>query len=211
MNRRGTAGFTLIEMIVVLVVLGLALGLVMTRGPVHSRRLELDATARQVAGALRLARSRAIAEERGVAVVLELADISSMAAQRLHGPPMCRRQATASSASPRMEGPRAGDLCCAGATARSPSAWTGSRDVLSYDRLCAGRRSGEAADGSHIVPSVAIGTRRDADLAPMRGRSIPSPLAALDHAQWRIGQRHRAVLLHHLIARAHQAAARSVA
>ena len=34
MNRRGTAGFTLIEMIVVLVVLGLALGLVMTRGPV---------------------------------------------------------------------------------------------------------------------------------------------------------------------------------
>ena len=68
MNRRGTAGFTLIEMIVVLVVLGLALGLVMTHGPARSRRLELDAVARQVAGALRLARSRAIAEERGTAV-----------------------------------------------------------------------------------------------------------------------------------------------
>jgi general secretion pathway protein H len=68
MNRRRTAGFTLIEMIVVLAVLGLALGLVITHGPARSRRLELDGTARQVAGALRLARSRAIAQERAVAV-----------------------------------------------------------------------------------------------------------------------------------------------
>ena len=68
MNRRDVAGFTLLEMIVVLVVLGLALGLVMTHGPARSPRLELDAAARQVAGALRLARSRAIAQERTVPV-----------------------------------------------------------------------------------------------------------------------------------------------
>ena len=67
-KRRGTGGFTLIEMIVVLVVLGLALTLVMTHGPMRSQRLDLDAAARQVAGALRLARARAIAEDRAVAV-----------------------------------------------------------------------------------------------------------------------------------------------
>ena len=66
--RRDAGGFTLIEMIVVLVVLGLALTLVMTHGPMRSQRLDLDAAARQVAGALRLARSRAIAQDRAVAV-----------------------------------------------------------------------------------------------------------------------------------------------
>jgi prepilin-type N-terminal cleavage/methylation domain-containing protein len=111
MNRRDTAGFTLLEMIVVLVVLGLTPGLVMTHGPVHSRRLELDATARQVAGALRLARSRAIAEERGVAVAFGTGGFDSMAAQRLRGPPMCCRQATASSASPQMAGRPVAGLC----------------------------------------------------------------------------------------------------
>lgn len=68
MNRRGERGFTLLEVIVVLGVAGLALALVLTHGPVRSQRLELDATARQVAGALRLARSRAIAEEHAVIV-----------------------------------------------------------------------------------------------------------------------------------------------
>ncbi len=68
MRYRGKSGFTLLEMIVVLVVLGLALGLVMTHGPARSQRLELDATARRVIGALRLARSRAIADERTVVV-----------------------------------------------------------------------------------------------------------------------------------------------
>lgn len=61
-------GFTLIEMIVVLVVLGLVLGVVMTHGPARSVRLELDGAARQVAGVLRVARSRAIADDRVVTV-----------------------------------------------------------------------------------------------------------------------------------------------
>jgi general secretion pathway protein H len=60
------AGFTLIEMIVVLVIVGLALGLVITRGPVRSQRIDLDGSAREVMGTLRMARSRAIAQNRPV-------------------------------------------------------------------------------------------------------------------------------------------------
>ena len=71
MKQSGNAGFTLIEMVVVLAVLALALGLVLTHGPVRSQRLELDSAARQVAGALRLARSRAIAQERPVSFALD--------------------------------------------------------------------------------------------------------------------------------------------
>jgi general secretion pathway protein H len=50
--------------------LGLALGLVVTHGPVRSQRLELDAAARQVAGVFRVARSRAIADGRVASVSL---------------------------------------------------------------------------------------------------------------------------------------------
>jgi len=71
MSRPDERGFTLLEMIVVLVVLGLMLGLVMAHGPAHRDRLELDASARQVRGALRLARSRAIAEEHAITVMFE--------------------------------------------------------------------------------------------------------------------------------------------
>jgi general secretion pathway protein H len=71
MRPRASAGFTLIEMIVVLAVLALVLGLVITHGPVRSQRLELDGAARHVTGALRLARSRAIAEERTVVFALD--------------------------------------------------------------------------------------------------------------------------------------------
>ncbi len=66
------AGFTLIEMIVVLAILGLALGLVLTRGPVRSSRLELDGAARDIAGGLRLARAQAIAENRPVAFNIDV-------------------------------------------------------------------------------------------------------------------------------------------
>lgn len=63
---RTQGGFTLIEMIVVLVILGLMLGLVVSRAPMHSQRLDLDGVSRQMMGSLRLARSRAIAQNRTV-------------------------------------------------------------------------------------------------------------------------------------------------
>lgn len=63
-------GFTMIEMIVVLVIVSLILGIVLARGPLHSRRVDLDGAAQQVAGVLRLARSRAIAQNRTVSVVI---------------------------------------------------------------------------------------------------------------------------------------------
>jgi len=65
---RREQGFTLIELIVVLVILGLALSLALTHGPVRSPTAEFDSVVRQVTGALRLARSRAIADDRTVAV-----------------------------------------------------------------------------------------------------------------------------------------------
>jgi general secretion pathway protein H len=63
---RAQRGFTLIEIIVVLVILGLMLSLIVGHGPLHSQRLDLDATARQITGSLRLARSRAIVQNRTV-------------------------------------------------------------------------------------------------------------------------------------------------
>ncbi len=65
-------GFTLLEMIVVIAVVAAVLSLVITRGPMHSRELDLDAAVQRVAGALRLARSRSIAEERAVSVVFAM-------------------------------------------------------------------------------------------------------------------------------------------
>ena len=67
-----TAGFTLIEMIVVLAIMGLMLGLVLTRGPVRNARLEMDAAARDIAGSLRLARAQAIAENRPVTLDVDV-------------------------------------------------------------------------------------------------------------------------------------------
>ena len=65
------AGFSLIEMIVVLVILGLALALIVTRGPQRSHTLEFRAAASEVAETLRLARARAIASNRPVRVVVD--------------------------------------------------------------------------------------------------------------------------------------------
>jgi len=53
---------------VVLVILGLVGGLVLARGPMRSAALDMRAESQAVAGALRLARSRAIASNRPVAV-----------------------------------------------------------------------------------------------------------------------------------------------
>ncbi len=66
---RRERGFTLIELIVVLVVLGLALSMVLGQGVARSPTLQFDSAVRQVAGALRVARSRAIADDRLVPVI----------------------------------------------------------------------------------------------------------------------------------------------
>ena len=65
------AGFTLIEVIVVLVRLGLGLALLTTRGPLRSTALDLRAATGEITQALRLARARAIATYRPVIVALD--------------------------------------------------------------------------------------------------------------------------------------------
>jgi general secretion pathway protein H len=67
-NKR-QAGFTLIEMIVVIIIMTLTTSLVLVRQPWHSTGLDTEATIRALTSSLHLARSRAIAEDREVAVV----------------------------------------------------------------------------------------------------------------------------------------------
>lgn len=69
---KSQAGFTLIEMIVVVAVLGLLLALVAGRGPVTSRALTADGAASEIAAALRDARARAIVENRAVEIRFDL-------------------------------------------------------------------------------------------------------------------------------------------
>ncbi len=70
MTRRD-AGFTLIEMIVVLVVLSLAAGLVLARGPMRSASLDLRAAARTMAADMRTTRAQAIAGDRALLFTLD--------------------------------------------------------------------------------------------------------------------------------------------
>ncbi len=65
------SGFTLLEMLVVIAVLGLAATVVLTSVPPRSVRAEVRAGAAALAGGLRTARGRAIATDRPVAVVLD--------------------------------------------------------------------------------------------------------------------------------------------
>ena len=65
-RNRPAAGFTLIEMIVVLAVMGLMLGLVLGRGPLRSRTLTARNTVSAVAQGLREARAHAIATNRTI-------------------------------------------------------------------------------------------------------------------------------------------------
>jgi general secretion pathway protein H len=64
-------GFTLIEMIVVLVVLALIAGIVMSRGPSRSPTLEVKQAVAMVAQAMRGARAAAIAADRPVDVEID--------------------------------------------------------------------------------------------------------------------------------------------
>lgn len=63
------AGFTLIEMIVVIVIMALIAGMVMVRHPWRSAGFDTDATVRALTSGLQLARSSAIAQDREVPVI----------------------------------------------------------------------------------------------------------------------------------------------
>src|SRR5215469_9154583 len=67
------AGFTLIELIVVLAILGLALTLIVGYKPPWSSGLGTRAAAGQLASALRLARSQAISRDMPVSVIIDVA------------------------------------------------------------------------------------------------------------------------------------------
>jgi general secretion pathway protein H len=72
-HPRQCGGFSLIELIVVLAVIGFVLALIVGYKTPWSRTLDLRATAAELASSLRLARSEAIADNRPVAVALDLA------------------------------------------------------------------------------------------------------------------------------------------
>jgi general secretion pathway protein H len=69
-RRAALAGFTLLEMIIVLVILGLAVGIAASRGPARSHWLEVRGLVAAVAEALRGARGRAIAGNHPVLVAV---------------------------------------------------------------------------------------------------------------------------------------------
>src|SRR5271155_3257438 len=75
-NPQGTihdAGFTLIELLVVITILGLMAGLVVAYLPNGNSALNLKSAASELAAEMRLARARAIASDRPVAVRLNVA------------------------------------------------------------------------------------------------------------------------------------------
>ncbi len=65
------SGFTLMEVMVVIVIMGLLLALVVERGPARSATLTLRAAASQVAGTLRAERGAAVAADRPVTFLLD--------------------------------------------------------------------------------------------------------------------------------------------
>jgi len=64
-------GFTLIEILVVLAILGVAMGLIIGRGPMNSRGLQARAAAGAIAQSLRAARAQAIATDHDVQVAFD--------------------------------------------------------------------------------------------------------------------------------------------
>jgi general secretion pathway protein H len=71
---RGEAGFTLLEMIVVLAIAGLMIGLAVGTGSPISAATRVSIAAREISGALRAARLQAITADRPVAVTFDLTD-----------------------------------------------------------------------------------------------------------------------------------------
>lgn len=65
----GQSGFTLLEMIVVMAIMAVVAGQVLVRQPWRSAALDAQTTTQRLTGALRLARSRAIVQDRNVAVI----------------------------------------------------------------------------------------------------------------------------------------------
>ncbi len=80
-------GFTLLEMLIVIAILGLVAGLVLARGPMRSAGLNARSAATLLAGSLRAARSEAIATDQPVAVRIDgpagLVQIGARPPQRL--------------------------------------------------------------------------------------------------------------------------------
>jgi general secretion pathway protein H len=69
---RSERGFTLIEMIVVVAIMGLVLAMVAARGPLGLHTLTARAAANELATGFRQARARAVADNRPVAVSIDL-------------------------------------------------------------------------------------------------------------------------------------------
>jgi general secretion pathway protein H len=69
---RRQGGFTLLEMIVVVAIMGFAFGLIVTRGPMRSQALEMQAAVDEVTRGLRLARSKAIAANTTARLTVDL-------------------------------------------------------------------------------------------------------------------------------------------
>ncbi len=63
----------MLEILVVLALIGLAIGIFVARGPMRSPALEVQAATNEIAGALRGARARAIASDQPVAFMLDAA------------------------------------------------------------------------------------------------------------------------------------------
>jgi general secretion pathway protein H len=71
MRTQDEQGFTLLEMIVVLAIMGVMIGVVVMRGPTRSRGLEARAAAGAIAQALRGARAQAIERSETVHVTID--------------------------------------------------------------------------------------------------------------------------------------------
>jgi general secretion pathway protein H len=71
-RNKAQAGFTLIEMIVVMAVIGLMVGIVVAKGPMRSRTLTQRAAVQAMSSGLREARARAVATNRPVEFAVDI-------------------------------------------------------------------------------------------------------------------------------------------